>query len=192
MEYYVYQHKRLKDDSIFYIGKGKDERFNSEKGRNQYWNRIVKKDGGFKVEIIKEGLTNNQACELEIEMIKKIGMENLTNMTEGGAGGDTRKGFTQSEYDEWLKNKSKAQTGKVGYWKNKKRPNHSELIKKAIANGVYSNVDYTKPKSKEHKERLRESALIRKRKKVVCNICGIEIVDTHLKVHQRGKNCKQI
>jgi hypothetical protein len=119
-------------------------------------------------------------------------MENLTNMTEGGAGGDTRKGFTQTEYDEWLKNKSKAQTGKVGYWKDKKRPNQSELIKKARASGVYSNVDYTKPKSKEHKERLRESALNRKRNKVVCKMCGIEIVDTHLKVHQRGKNCKQI
>ena len=101
MEYYVYCHKRLKDDSIFYIGKGKGERFNSEAGRNQYWNRIVKKDGGFKAEIVKENLTNEDACKLEIKMITEIGIENLSNLAEGGNGGDTRKGFTKSEYDEW-------------------------------------------------------------------------------------------
>ena len=58
MEYYVYCHKRLKDNSIFYIGKGKGDRFNSDIARNQYWNRIVKKDGGFISEIIKDNLTS--------------------------------------------------------------------------------------------------------------------------------------
>ena len=64
MEYYVYKHIRLKDGSTFYIGKGKGERFSSENGRNGYWNRIVRNDKGFKAEIIKEGLGNEEACKL--------------------------------------------------------------------------------------------------------------------------------
>jgi hypothetical protein len=192
MEYYVYKHIRLKDGSIFYIGKGKGGRMYSVDARNQYWKRIVDKDGGFTAKLVQDNLTDEDALLLEKKIISEIGIENLTNMTEGGAGGDTRKGFTKSEYDEWIKRKSEAQTGKVGYWSGKKRPNHSQLIKKARENGVYSNVDYSKPKSEEHKQSLKEAALNRKRNKVVCNVCGIEIVDTHLKVHQRGKNCKQI
>jgi len=44
MEYYVYKHIRLKDGSIFYIGKGKGDRMYSADKRNQYWKRIVEKD----------------------------------------------------------------------------------------------------------------------------------------------------
>ena len=83
MEYYVYKHTRLKDGSTFYIGKGKGKRFSSEKGRNDYWNRIVRKDGGFTVEILKEGLSNDEACELEIKLISDIGLSNLSNLAEG-------------------------------------------------------------------------------------------------------------
>ena len=132
MEHYVYKHTRLKDGSTFYIGKGKGERFSSEDSRNGYWNRIVRNDKGFKAEIIKEGLSNEEACELEIKLIKDIGLSNLTNITEGGEGGDTRKGFTEEEYDLWLKRKSEAQKGKVGYWRGKKREKHSSKIEENI------------------------------------------------------------
>lgn len=64
--YYVYYHKRLKDNSIFYVGKGKGKRAYSKSMRNVHWQNIVNKDIGFIVEIIKENLTNKTALELEI------------------------------------------------------------------------------------------------------------------------------
>ena len=190
MDYYIYRHRRLKDGSIFYIGKGKGDRFNSEHGRNNYWTRIVKKDGGFIAEIIKDALTNEAACELEKTLINKIGLDNLSNLAEGGTGGNTRKGFTQDEYDEWIRNKSQAQRGKIGYWKNKKRPEHSVKVKQAAKDGAYVN-NGKSIRTDEWKKAQSMSASNRIRKVVVCDKCGIEILDTHLVVHQRGKKCKQ-
>jgi hypothetical protein len=88
-KYYVYQHRRLKDNTIFYIGMGHNGRSSSEKNRNRWWNNIVKKDKGFNVEIIKENLTKLQADELEKKVISEIGLGSLTNITSGGDGGDT-------------------------------------------------------------------------------------------------------
>lgn len=189
MEYYVYQHKRLKDDSIFYIGKGKGERFNSDVARNQYWNRIVRKDGGFKTEIIKDCLTNEEACELEIKLINEIGIDNLSNLAEGGNGGNTRKGFTEDEYQQWLKNKSNAQTGKTGWWKGKKRKEHSIKLKEKHLQGTYSYDWLKKPKSDEHKNSLSEAAKQRIRPMLKCDVCGMEM-RTNLSRHKNGKNCK--
>jgi hypothetical protein len=189
MEYYVYKHIRLKDGSTFYIGKGKGDRMYSADKRNQYWKRIVEKDGGFTAQLIKDNISNEEALELEKSIINEIGMQNLTNMTEGGNGGDTRKGFTQDEYNEWIKNKSLAQTGKVGYWKDKKRDNHSIILKDRHANGLYDYIWLSRPKSDETKKMMSDSAYNRIRKIVVCNKCGKEIVDTHLKRHQISNKC---
>ena len=188
MEYYVYRHKRLKDGSVFYVGKGKGNRLNDISHRNQYWERIVKKDGGYTAEIIKDGLTNEDACKLEKELISEIGLDNLSNLAEGGAGGDTRKGFTDKEYQEWLKNKSEAQKGKKGYWGGKKRPNHSNKLKEKHESGIYTYEWLSKPKSETHKQKISESN--RKPKpRTICDKCGKEIPTTHLSVHQKGKNC---
>jgi len=190
MEYYVYKHIRLKDGSIFYIGKGKGDRMYSDYRRNIYWKRIVEKDGGFTAILIKENLSDKEALELEKTLISKIGLDNLSNLAEGGTGGDTRKGFTQDEYDEWIRNKSQAQRGKIGYWKNKKRPEHSVKVKQAAKDGVYVN-NGKSIRTDEWRKAQSISASNRIRKVVVCDKCGIKILDTHLAVHQRGKKCKQ-
>lgn len=189
MEYYVYKHTRLKDGSVFYIGKGKEDRYKDDGGRNQHWNRIVKKDGGFNAELIKEGLTNAEACELEKKLINEIGINNLSNQAEGGNGGNTRKGFTKEEYARWLENKSKGSMGRKSFWKGKKRPEHSKRMKELIAEGRYKGNNKGKPKSEEHKEKLSEAAKNRKRVMVKCDICGKEVPNTHLAVHQRGTKC---
>jgi hypothetical protein len=56
----------------------------------KYWHRIVNKHS-YLVEIIKEDLTWEEACELEKTLIKKYGRKdlgegNLINMTDGGDG----------------------------------------------------------------------------------------------------------
>jgi len=190
MEYYVYKHIRLKDKSIFYIGKGKGDRLDCSKNRNEHWNRIVSKDGGFISEIIKDNLSEEEAFNFETKIISEIGLENLTNMTEGGNGGDTRKTFTEGEYKVWLENKSKAQTGKEGWWKGKKRNEHSLKVKEKHSNGVYSYDWLKNPKSEETKQKMSDAAKNRIRPMLKCDMCGMEM-KTNLSRHQKGKNCKQ-
>ena len=82
--FYVYVHKRPIIGTVFYVGKGRDERAWVEKDRNPHWKNVVNKHGGFEVEIIKEGMTEPEAYAFEAETILKYGIENLTNQTLGG------------------------------------------------------------------------------------------------------------
>lgn len=82
--FYVYVHKRPIVGTVFYVGKGRDERAWVEKDRNPHWRNVVNKHGGFEVEIIKEGMTEPEAYAFEAETILKYGIENLTNQTLGG------------------------------------------------------------------------------------------------------------
>jgi len=88
-KYYVYLHRRLKDNSVFYVGYGHNGRSHTEKNRNNWWNNIVKYDKGFNVEILKDKLTELQAQKLEKKTISEYGIKNLTNVAVGGLGGDT-------------------------------------------------------------------------------------------------------
>lgn len=87
-EYYVYLHSRLHTGEPFYIGKGKGPRAKSTRGRNQYWNRVVKKDGGFHVSILANNIDEEFAMLLEVEAIDLFRRKNsaLVNMTDGGEG----------------------------------------------------------------------------------------------------------
>jgi len=81
--YYVYLHRRLDDNSVFYVGKGKKKRAWVTKSRNKHWKHIVEKYG-YTVEIFKDNLTEQEAFKLEEEQIKFYGLDNLSNMTLGG------------------------------------------------------------------------------------------------------------
>ena len=88
---YVYLHKRLDKDEIFYVGIGKNvERAYSKHSRNKYWKNIVAKTE-YEVEIIAEDLSWEDACKMEIELICKYGRNDfnqgsLCNLTNGGDG----------------------------------------------------------------------------------------------------------
>jgi hypothetical protein len=110
----VYRHRRLDNNSIFYIGIGVDEKRAFQlRSRNQLWKNIVLKTD-YKVEIIAENIDYNKAKELEIFLISLYGRRDLKNgilcnMTDGGDGNtnfslDTKnkisnslKGIKQSE-----------------------------------------------------------------------------------------------
>lgn len=91
--YYVYFHCKPATGEIFYVGKGKDGRAWRETYRNPYW-MAVRRKYGLEVKIIHQGLTTEEACELEIKEIERIGLENLCNLTKGG---DGMYGYTPSE-----------------------------------------------------------------------------------------------
>jgi len=84
-KYYVYLHRTLDTDEVFYVGKGSGKRSNSRSGRNPYWKATVNRHG-FKVEVIKFDLFEDEAYQLEIETIAKLKGEGvkLTNLTLGG------------------------------------------------------------------------------------------------------------
>lgn len=82
-KFYVYFHKRP-DGTIFYVGKGHGNRAWVKKSRNNHWNNVVNKHGGFDVEIVSENLTEQEAFAKERELILELGMDNLTNQTLGG------------------------------------------------------------------------------------------------------------
>ena len=87
----LYRHLRADTGSPFYIGIGQDEkRAYSKKGRTNYWKRIVQKHG-YKVQIMLDDLTWEQAQKKEREFIQlygrvDLGLGTLVNLTDGGEG----------------------------------------------------------------------------------------------------------
>lgn len=96
-DHYIYRHRRLDDFSVFYVGLGSGKKYaraRSKSGRITHWKNIVNKVG-YKVEILADNLTKDEACELEILLIATYGREDLglgrlVNLTDGG---ETNKGY---------------------------------------------------------------------------------------------------
>lgn len=90
---YVYKHIRLDTDEVFYIGIGSDDKFTraySKKRRSKFWKDLTKSIK-YKVEIIYNNVSWEEACQKEIELIKlygrrDLGLGTLCNLTNGGDG----------------------------------------------------------------------------------------------------------
>lgn len=125
----VYQHKRLDNDQVFYIGigDGKRDRHKSKSGRNKYWHNIVNKYG-YKIELLFNDITIEEARQIEMYLIKYYGRKdlnlgNLVNMTDGG---ELNTGLVHTE-----ENKIKLSlrmSGEKHPFYGKKRPEHSKNI----------------------------------------------------------------
>lgn len=88
---FIYRHIRLDKNIPFYVGISANDTYDraySKHKRNKYWNNVIKKSD-YKVEIILEDLTWEEACEKEKEFIKLYGRKplgSLCNLTDGGEG----------------------------------------------------------------------------------------------------------
>ena len=92
---YLYRHIRLDKNEPFYVGigndiKGKYSRAYINYGRNNIWKNIINKTP-YKVDILLDNLSWEEACEKEKEFIKLYGRIDLktgilSNMTDGGDG----------------------------------------------------------------------------------------------------------
>lgn len=58
--FYVYEHIRLDNSHIFYIGKGTGNRAWVIKGRNIFWDAVAN-FAGYRVNIFKDNLTETEA-----------------------------------------------------------------------------------------------------------------------------------
>jgi hypothetical protein len=85
--FYVYEHIRNDTGECFYIGKGCGRRYKRSNDRTKWWSNIVNKVG-YTPRIIAKNLTNEEANNFEVLIIKKC-KENgikLINQTNGGGG----------------------------------------------------------------------------------------------------------
>lgn len=90
MKYYVYKHSKASNWEVFYIGKGHGKRAWRKVDRSDWWHKTVSKHG-LKVEIIQDNLSETEAFNLEIMLIKQYGRRDkgeggLINQTDGGEG----------------------------------------------------------------------------------------------------------
>lgn len=95
IKYYVYQHRRLDTNEIFYVGLGKEDggKFLRSKAkragkRTEFWKNITNKTP-YKIEIVCTDLTKEEACSKERELIalygrRDLNLGTLVNMTDGG------------------------------------------------------------------------------------------------------------
>ena len=86
----VYFHINPLTNKVFYVGIGRPKRAYHKHGRSQFWKNEVNKYG-YIVDIIHEGLTIEEARNLEIFYIKRFGRRDLgegtlVNHTNGGEG----------------------------------------------------------------------------------------------------------
>jgi hypothetical protein len=131
----VYLHRKETDNSIFYVGMGNLKRAYC-KQRPDWWKRVVKKYGCI-VEIYKDGLTQEEAFQIEIELIEKYGRIDLKNgqLINQTKGGITIEGMS----DIILKKRSKSLKSVV----------RTEEWKKKISNALKGKV-----KSKEWRDKI--------------------------------------
>jgi hypothetical protein len=122
----VYRHIRLDTNQPFYIGIGKSiVRSVSTRNRNKHWNNIVS-TSEYKVEILLNDISWEEAIIKEIEFIKlygrkDLGKGNLCNFTDGGQG--------SVGYKLSIESKEKISKNNAKYWSGKKRP---ELANRTI------------------------------------------------------------
>jgi hypothetical protein len=76
--YYLYYHKNPLTKELFYVGIGTNKRaWDFISGRNPHYKNYIKKYGEPIVDIVKENLTKEEACSLEIESISKYGRKGI-------------------------------------------------------------------------------------------------------------------
>ena len=87
-KFYVYFHRRLDNNEIFYVGKGQGNRAWSTKDRSSEWKAIHDRAGGFIVEIVSRWEEEWTALIMEKCWIKShvLWHHELANKTYGGEG----------------------------------------------------------------------------------------------------------
>lgn len=156
---YVYRHIRLDTNEPFYVGIGSDEfykRAHNQNNRNKHWKNIVSTHG-YKVQIVIDDLTWDEACAKEMEFIAlyKRTFEGglLVNITAGGEGNLNPSPETRMKISNSQKGDKNSMHGKP---KNK---NWYQAMEKLKGEG---NPNHGKKIPDWHKEILRNTHLGKK------------------------------
>jgi len=135
-DYKVYVHQKQSDGRIFYVGKGRRWRENQKHNRNNHWHNVVNKHG-FTVSVVASNLTNEEACNFEKVLIKKLReTDKLVNYTNGGEGSEGYKHTEEAQAkmkgrkfsEEHRRKLSDAKKkNPTNYWLGKKRDLETNL-----------------------------------------------------------------
>lgn len=168
-DFYVYEWYVRDTMEVFYVGKGKNDRYLETKRRNKMF-RDMYCTHNCDVRKIKENLTEQEAFDLEEQTIKYY-KENtsyrLSNQTDGGSGGNTRKYYNRQQLREYSKRASLKRKGKINlgenngmYGKSWVQNKSEEEVKQIIEKIRQSNIG--KKRSEEARKKMSISAKKRK------------------------------
>lgn len=148
-EFYVYRWYYIDTNETFHIGKGKGNRYKQKSNhRNEYFKNIIQKEkDNVTSEILKDNLTEQEAWDLEKQLIKsyKEKGECKTNFHEGGRGGYTGN-YDNPERSRKLSEAAKKRIGPLNPMYGK---HHTEEVKEKIRQA-----NLGKTLSPEHKKKL--------------------------------------
>jgi len=183
----VYEHIRIDTNEVFYIGWGINESRAYEYGRNDHWERVVKK-ADYRVNIFAKGLSKEDAIEVEIAEISRVGRYDLgkgplVNKTDGGEGWQNLSKEIKDKIIQTKKINGTISKNNVKKAIDTKRRNgnlkHSEKTKENMK-GPRPNAK--KPKSESHKQNMRKP-----KSKDICPHCN-RLIAKNNQFH--FKNCK--
>lgn len=152
---YVYTHKTLDTDVIFYVGIGSDEdnyyqRAHFFKNRNRLWTSIYNKHE-IVVEIVYDNLSWSEACAKEKELIKKYGRRDLqegmlANMTDGGEGlfNPSDEVRNKLRYEKSEAHKENLRTYRLGVKQSK------DTIEKRLSHKFHQTDEYKEKQRQSH------------------------------------------
>lgn len=169
--YCIYRHLKPNGE-VFYIGISKDvKRPYNKNNRTKFWKKVVKKYN-YEVQILKKGLTKEEACDLETILISWYGRKDLNegslvNMTDGGEGTsrkseEVRKKISESQLGS--KNHAFGRYGEKNYnygnkWSEEQKKRASEKRKEFyIKNPDFIENQKNRVVSEETRRKISENA----------------------------------
>lgn len=177
-KYYVYEYLR-EDDTPYYVGKGS--------GFRAYCKRPYKPNDKSRIKIIKEDLSEQEAFDLEIILIKKYGRLDLgtgilKNKTPGGEGYSL-----SSETKEKLSvaNKGKTPWNKGLTASTDKRVNKNAKARSKVRYSEETKQAFRKPKSEQGKLNMSIGQTGKKYPKKACECCSKMIPTNAMASHMR-------
>lgn len=165
--YCVYRHLKPNGE-VFYVGIGSNtKRPYAKSNRSKYWKNKVKKYPNYEVDILKTGLSKEDACELETILISwygRLDLEtgSLVNLTNGGEStyGRVMEDWQREFMSETFKGRwvGKDNPNYGNKWTDKQKEYMSDLKKKQYETGeVKVNLEACKKGIEERDRRWREN-----------------------------------
>lgn len=166
---YLHTHHDAGYPVVFYVGKGQGKRAWRRDSRSKMWHNVVAKHG-CDVVIHSEGLTEEQAFELETRLIQNIGRRDLgtgplVNLSNGGQGGkngnlDSIARSAEGQRKSWSEKGEMRKAALREAWKTRKNRSN-ENQKKAASE--WNKARWADPeKRKAHSEKLKMTLTLKK------------------------------
>lgn len=179
--FYIYMYYFIDSGEVFYIGKGKGNRYlDTVHSRNKYFKNIINKYGdNVGVKFYIENISEEEAFNLERKLIKEYWKkgECKANFHEGGRGGNTGN-YDNPERSRKLSESAKKRVGNLNPMYGK---THSDETKKYLRE-----INLGRTLSEEHKQKLIEAN--RGRKKTQSELEKISKINKGKKMSNEQRN----